>query len=270
MTFAASLIVAVAPSLVLAWYFYSLDPNPGRRHAVVWAFVLGFLTVFPVMVVQVPLLDACKAIPSPYVRGAARSFIVVAGTEEFFKFVVLVLFCARNKEFHGPMDGMVYGAVASLGFATVENIGYVYIFGLVSAWARAFSAVPCHAFCGAIMGYYLGRARFSESGRARLLLKSFAVPLLLHGLYDFPALTILAKYDIAIVELSQADLPLLLLALVLMPGVLIFMWVWTLRIHWRLGQKSEPAAPLNILSGSVAAPELLETSSHTSTLSPKP
>ena len=53
------------------------------------------------------------------------------------------------------MDGLIYGAAASLGFAAYENIGYVLYFykepSFELAIVRAFSAVPMHALCGIMM-----------------------------------------------------------------------------------------------------------------------
>ena len=59
-----------------------------------------------------------------------------------------------TKEFDELMDGIVYGAVASLGFATLENIMYCIDGGLSVVAIRALTAVPAHASFGAIMGYY--------------------------------------------------------------------------------------------------------------------
>jgi RsiW-degrading membrane proteinase PrsW (M82 family) len=90
------------------------------------------------------------------------AFLSAAVPEEFFKWLIVVLYCARHKEFDEPMDGLVYGAVASLGFATFENVVYVWVSevstqaGLQVALARGLTAVPMHASLGAIMGYFVG------------------------------------------------------------------------------------------------------------------
>ena len=57
------------------------------------------------------------------------------------------------------MDAIVYGTLISLGFATFENLQYVYYSGGspdLIAIIRAFTAIPLHACCGIIMGYYFG------------------------------------------------------------------------------------------------------------------
>ena len=70
-------------------------------------------------------------------------------------------------EFDEHYDGIVYGAAVSLGFATVENILYLFANGLESALGRAILPVSSHALFGVIMGYYLGKAKFSEGKEKR-------------------------------------------------------------------------------------------------------
>ena len=88
------------------------------------------------------------------------------------------------------MDGIVYGVVVSLGFATYEN--YDYVFRLAEIWEidpaqlaiwRSYSAVPMHGLNGCIMGFYFGMYAFSAN--KRYLFLSLLVPFLLHGFYNF-------------------------------------------------------------------------------------
>ena len=86
------------------------------------------------------------------------------------------------------MDAIVYGTVISLGFATLENIEYVYLYypetdSLLIAVIRAFTAIPMHAVSGIIMGYYFGLYAFS--GKRLLLVYSLVVPIGFHALYNF-------------------------------------------------------------------------------------
>ena len=53
----------------------------------------------------------------------------------------------------------LYGAAASLGFATLENIMYC-ISERHDTFMRAVTAVPAHASFGAIMGYYFSKQHF--------------------------------------------------------------------------------------------------------------
>lgn len=186
---------AVVPSLLFIWYFYRRDVFPEPRGLLLATFGLGVLVVFPVLCVALPVLllfSQPLAEVSPVLGGLTAGFLTAGIPEEFFKFVVVAGYCARRREFDEPMDGIVYGAVASLGFATLENVLYVGSGGLGLALGRAFTAVPCHAFLGAIMGYFVGQAKFRPQHRTALLATGLLLPMLLHSLYDTP-LMILQK-----------------------------------------------------------------------------
>lgn len=177
---------SVVPSLLLLWYFVRQDafPEPPR---VIWAtFFWGVAIVVPV----VPLAMALQALAAggpPLYAALGSAFLGAAVPEEFFKLMVLLLYCRRHSEFDEPMDGIVYGVAVSLGFATLENILYVSEGGLQLAIMRGLTAVPSHALLGAIMGFYVGLGHFSARPRYYLWL-AFLVPTLLHGLYDTPLL----------------------------------------------------------------------------------
>ena len=50
---------------------------------------------------------------------------------------------------------LVYGICAGGGFATVENILYVFSGGIATAFTRAFLSVPLHMLCGGITAMLL-------------------------------------------------------------------------------------------------------------------
>lgn len=112
---------------------------------------------------------------------------LAAITEEPLKFMVIYFFVRNRSAFDEPMDALVYGTAISLGFATLENFEYVFSAATIDqsfeiAVLRAISAVPMHASCGVIMGYFFGRYMFS--GDRIMLLKSLAVPIFFHGVYN--------------------------------------------------------------------------------------
>ena len=121
--------------------------------------------------------------------------MVVAVSEEGFKYLLLKWRTWRSPFFNCQFDGVVYAVFVSLGFALWENIGYVLRYGLGTALLRAVTAVPGHACFGVFMGVWYGLAKKYASlgltGRARLCrLLCLLLPALLHGAYDF-----IASYD---------------------------------------------------------------------------
>ncbi len=126
------------------------------------------------------------------VYNALFFFLIVGPAEEGFKYAVLRWRTWRHPSFDCQYDGVVYAGFVSLGFALWENIGYVLMYGINTALARALTAVPGHACFGVFMGVWYGAAKRHDlygaqdrSRRARRL--CVIVPALLHGCYDFIA-----------------------------------------------------------------------------------
>lgn len=228
MTLVFTAMMAIGPSLLLLWYFYRRDLNPEPRGVLVRTFFLGILITVPVVLVAIPfrLPAAYQAIPMVY--GLYYAFLCAAIPEEVFKFLVVTQYCAKHSAFDEPMDGVVYGATASLGFASLENILYVAQGGWGVALARAFTSVPCHACLGAIMGYYVGQARFHVKGNASSW-TGLWVAVLLHGMYDFPLFVWQGMKKQGTMHEGMA-----LGMLVFFVAVMVFAVTWTMRILRRL------------------------------------
>jgi RsiW-degrading membrane proteinase PrsW (M82 family) len=155
MAAAITIALVVIPTFLLLGYFRARDLNPEPARMLWKTFAYGVLICLLVAPVEMVIMWAISPLSgSPYLHGFAEALFGAAIPEESFKMLVLVLVCMRSREFDEPMDGIVYGAVASLGFATFENIGYVVgdDHSLRIALFRALTAVPGHAFMGAIMG----------------------------------------------------------------------------------------------------------------------
>ncbi|MFF2908084.1 glutamic-type intramembrane protease PrsW [Paenibacillus sp. NPDC057934] len=174
---------AVAPGLALLTFFYLKDKyDQEPLHMVIKVFLLGFLIVFPVMIIQRGLMLGWG--DGPYVE----SFLISAGVEECLKWFVLYHMIYNHTEFDEPYDGILYAVAISLGFATIENVMYAWYShaSIGSMFLRALLPVSGHAMFGVIMGYHMGRARFSKGVRTRwILVISLVLPWIWHGIYDF-------------------------------------------------------------------------------------
>lgn len=225
-------ISAVTPSFLLIWYFKSRDVYPEPLSVIWGTFCWGIAAVIPVVGIGLFIQELLVGLrlSSPFMDSFGKAFFVAALTEETFKFLVLYLYCARKKEFDEPMDGIVYGVSASLGFATLENILYVSDGGFSTALLRALTAVPGHAMLGAIMGYYFGQAFFNPAMRKKFMFRALAVPILLHGLYDFPLMVM--------ESVNQAKIPagdgFYLFFTIMALAVLIYEWTLALKMTRKL------------------------------------
>jgi len=175
----------IAPGLALLSYFYLKDEVESEPIPVVFrTFLYGALLVFPIM-----FLQHVMETEQLFVSGWIDAFFSSGLLEEFFKWFILFYAVYQHVAFDEPFDGIVYGAAVSLGFASAENIFYLVGNGLEHAIGRALLPVPSHALFGVIMGYYLGKSKFSTSGKNKWIGLSLLIPVILHGSYDYILIT---------------------------------------------------------------------------------
>jgi len=181
------LLLAVAPSMIIIVYIYFKDKFEREPWGLlIKNFILG-ATVSIILTFAIGRL--VSDLLSPLDENAIfdmfiKAFFVVALVEEFSKYVIVRYVAQRNKEFDEPFDGIVYAVMVSMGFATLENVLYVYSYGFETGVLRAFTAVPAHATFAILMGYYMGKAKFSDN-KFVLNLTGLLVATLFHGAYDF-------------------------------------------------------------------------------------
>ncbi|WP_459194523.1 PrsW family intramembrane metalloprotease [Halosimplex sp. J119] len=123
-------------------------------------------------------------------------FVVVGPVEETVKLLAVWLYPYRKPQFDAVVDGAVYGAMAGLGFATIENAIYISgqtqgiadPLGLI-ATGSAISAVralagPGHVIYSAFAGYYLGLAKFNRENAGPIVVKGLLIAALVHATYN--------------------------------------------------------------------------------------
>jgi RsiW-degrading membrane proteinase PrsW (M82 family) len=221
-------ILTAAPIAVLFWFFYSRDVHREPKSVLVRTFLLGIAAILPAAAIAFPLSLLQPSEEFPIRAAFFAAFVTAAIPEEFLKLVVLVGYSARQRCFDEPMDGLVYGAVAALGFAAMENVLYVLTGGWATARLRAVTAIPMHAACGAILGHAVARSRFGAGGRAAIW-QGFLTAVGVHGVYDF-ALIGLATIPLASRHPEGWILGLLVVVIATLGGSI----AWTVRTSRRL------------------------------------
>jgi protease PrsW len=181
-------ILSIAPGIAIAWYIYNKDnyDKEPKKHLII-SFLLGMASTIPAIILQ---LLSKKNWGEPAAQSSIQfyaffAFVIVALSEELSKFMMVRWYAYPKPTFDEPIDGIVYSVMVSMGFATLENIGYVQQNGLSTALLRMFLSVPAHGAFGVIMGYYLGLAKFSNGSKVGLLLKGLLIAVFFHGIFDF-------------------------------------------------------------------------------------
>ncbi|WP_147533809.1 glutamic-type intramembrane protease PrsW [Bacillus marasmi] len=175
------LSAGIAPGAALLSYFYLKDQYGSEPFSVVLkTFLFGAILVFPLAFIQY-IFAAENIGQSEFINA----FVLTGFLEEFFKWFILIYTVYQHVAFDEPYDGIVYGASVSLGFATAENIVFLLANGLEHALGRAFLPVSSHALFGVIMGFYIGKGKFTLQSKRKWLGLSLIIPFLLHGIYDY-------------------------------------------------------------------------------------
>ncbi len=189
--------LAFAPGIFWLWYFYRKDKiEPEPKQLIIKVFLLGMLAVVPAAIIELPFLTM-------------NSFVVIVFVapvvEEIIKYLFVSHGVYRDAEFDEPMDGIVYACAVALGFASLENVGYllqIYIkpesythfFGVTSLAGkvsmvfliRALLTVPGHALWSSMWGYALGRAKFLDEEQGKpLIFKGILLAILSHAVFNF-------------------------------------------------------------------------------------
>ncbi|MFQ5449226.1 MAG: PrsW family intramembrane metalloprotease [Nitrospinaceae bacterium] len=190
------LYIAIGPGIAVAVYIYFSDKwEPEPKTMVVKSFLLGGLACFPTGYFEgvfenvFGLEDIFSGnFGTFWQQQVFYAFFGVSLIEESCKFLFLKGFIYDDREFSEPFDGIVYGGILGCGFATVENLLYVFRLGPEAGMFRLFTAVPGHAFEGILLGYFMGRAKFSLESEKELI-KGLVLVVILHGIYDTAVLS---------------------------------------------------------------------------------
>jgi RsiW-degrading membrane proteinase PrsW (M82 family) len=181
-------LTAISMALVLTCYFWldRWEPEPSRL------LLLAFLWGASVAIVVSLVLELASS--EVLGRGAVLSFAGPA-IEEAAKgaFLLVMLTGARRREFDGVVDGLVYAGFVAVGFAYVEDIGYIaQSFGqgtgttVVTVVLRLVLAPFAHPLFTSMIGLGVGLAvnRPQQRGRWRYPVIGYLAAVALHSLWN--------------------------------------------------------------------------------------
>ena len=182
-TFIQIMLLSVLPGLIWVIFIYKTDkyePEPTKQ--ILKAFILGVLCVFPAV-----LLEGLFDIGSQHFMA----IVVAPVVEETLKFLIFMIFFYHAKDFDEPLDGIIYACSIALGFATIENVFYVFsalqynsVFEVASM--RAFLSIPGHFLFSALWGYAAGTVKF-RLRHGVTLGAGLVTAILLHAGFNFTA-----------------------------------------------------------------------------------
>ncbi|WP_435070216.1 PrsW family intramembrane metalloprotease [Haloplanus sp. C73] len=189
-------LLSALPALALTIYVRQSDVTHAEPLSLLVAtFLLGVLTANFAAVLNSytkPLFSGLG-----FLGTVLFFFLIVGPVEETVKLLAVRLYAYGTDSFEAVVDGAVYGAVAGLGFATIENALYITqgldaptagALGLIGAGGgitavRALAG-PGHVIYSAFAGYYLGLAKFNPNSRGPIIIKGLLIAAFIHATYN--------------------------------------------------------------------------------------
>jgi protease PrsW len=178
--------LALAPGAAIILYIYLKDKHEREPLSLLlMSFIYGVFSILVTLVISWPVNALFVLRADDVVDEFYSAFFKVALVEELSKFLFVRFILFPNKNFNEPFDGIVYAVMVSMGFATLENVLYVFQYGYDTAILRMFTAVPAHATFGVLMGFFLGKAKFSHTQKVFYMLTALFTATFFHGAYDY-------------------------------------------------------------------------------------
>ncbi|EMA46258.1 PrsW family intramembrane metalloprotease [Halococcus saccharolyticus] len=187
-------LLSILPALALVAFVWHTDVTSAEPLSLLAAtFALGTLFAGFAALVNSAFGNVFELVP---VVGTVWFFYLVVGpVEETVKWLAVRIYAYRSSRFDAVIDGAVYGAVAGLGFASIENALYItdavstpVIGNILGAGggitpARAIAG-PGHVIYSAFAGYYLGLAKFNRDRAGPIVIKGLLIAALIHATYN--------------------------------------------------------------------------------------
>lgn len=183
------IVTALLPVAVLLFYINFKDKSsPEPKSQLAKGLLYGMISAPLSFCLSIPfgLLGFYTEDSGTFLGTVGEAFFSAAVPEEATKLLMLWLLLRKNRYFDEKMDGIVYAVCVSLGFASVENLMYLFSADdfLSVGITRALFSVPGHFCFGILMGYYYSLAKFYPKSPQKNRLLVFFAPVLAHGIFD--------------------------------------------------------------------------------------
>lgn len=171
--------------IAIVWTKRGKDRYPG----LISSFILGMFSIGVVLLFQYIARQFGLELFTNIRRIIFYSFIIMGFGSEFGKYLILRYYNFPKNSFNGPLDGIVYTTMISMGFAFVGNILYFVLpYYDTIDFLYAFTVVFGNLFFAVILGFFLGMAKTRENKFVDSMTGLFGASFF-HALYNFCFLT---------------------------------------------------------------------------------
>lgn len=179
------IVTFIAIGAGLAWFLLYNDRGEKEPVDALWVAVgMGISGALAASFIEDHVINTdnlLSGIPHGTILGTA---LAVGLIEELCKFVPLAVFIYKQRYFNEHTDGVIYFALAGLGFGLPENILYTLQFGSKTGLIRLALTPLFHSATTGMVGYFLIKRKLSRKKAWGIVFPLLAA-IVAHGLYDF-------------------------------------------------------------------------------------
>jgi len=188
-------VTVLAPAIFWLWFFNWQDRAELEPKKLLFkTFLLGIGICILASVIETEIIS--KLLPEKITFFVKFAAIVLLPCffEELLKYFTLREFIYRRTEFNQIADGIFYAITLALGFSVWENAQYFYglakrpdeIFVLIMI-LRGMATMLLHITATGMVGYALGKKKFTPEHKKSIVVKALIFAILLHGLFNLSA-----------------------------------------------------------------------------------
>jgi len=180
------------PIIYTVWIRNTEKYNREKWKTILICFLWGAsIAIIAALIIEVLLEISLVASIHDYDTLSLLTVILVAPVAEEFSKPLALRLKSVKKEIDELEDGLIYGAVAGLGFSATENLFYGWIFlseglfvFLILISLRSFGGCLLHASATALTGYGYGKTIMKHTTVLRII-PYFILAIFVHSSYNF-------------------------------------------------------------------------------------
>jgi len=153
-------------------------------------FLISLVTVIPALVIKYTAAELGfdeQNISSLF--GKIGFSVFTAFIDELNKYIVIIAYAYRRREFDEPQAGIMVTMLIALGFVTGDNAWHIIQADKYSDTWRILSSIPMSLLVGVLMGFYSGMSKYGfdsdDLSSFGLRIRGLVTATLFHGFYNF-------------------------------------------------------------------------------------
>jgi len=112
-----------------------------------------------------------------------------AFVDELNKYIIIIAYAYRKREFDEPLAGILVCVMIGLGFSTFENIWHILDNDKFAGTWRMITVIPMSILVAVILGYYSGLSKYGldsdDLSSFGLRLRGLLTAIFFHAFYNF-------------------------------------------------------------------------------------